>query len=135
VGASGPSGTLVWKADVPSLLIATGTGLSPLRALAREQLQRPSQQPVVLLFGCRDRSEELWGAELRALHLRCSPLAADDALPHVSVCAPSAGHRRALSTSCIHTMRTGGIHGSGRQEGSVLHDCLRNCVGGDRAGE
>jgi NAD(P)H-flavin reductase len=67
VSASGPSGTLVWKEDAPSLLIATGTGVSPLRALVKEQLQGPSLQPLVLLFGCRDRSEELWGTELAAL--------------------------------------------------------------------
>lgn len=67
VGVSGPSGTLVWRADGPALLVATGTGISPLRALVKEQLARPSQQPLVLLFGCRDAAEELWGAELRGL--------------------------------------------------------------------
>jgi NAD(P)H-flavin reductase len=67
VSASGPSGTLVWKGDAPALLVATGTGVSPLRALVREQLAGPSQQPLVLLFGCRDASEQLWGAELHAL--------------------------------------------------------------------
>src|SRR5262245_24567069 len=30
VSASGPSGSLVWKADAPALLVATGTGISPL---------------------------------------------------------------------------------------------------------
>jgi len=30
-------------------------------------LARPSQWPLVLLFGCRDAAEELWGAELREL--------------------------------------------------------------------
>lgn len=67
VSVSGPSGTLVWKADAPALLVATGTGISPLRALLKEQLARPAQQPLVLLFGCRDAAEELWGAELRRL--------------------------------------------------------------------
>jgi len=67
VSASGPSGTLVWKADVPALLVATGTGVSPLRALVKEQLARPTKQPLVLLFGCRDAAEELWGAELEQL--------------------------------------------------------------------
>jgi ferredoxin-NADP reductase len=67
VSASGPSGTLVWKADAPALLVATGTGISPLRALVKEQLARPTEQPLVLLFGCRDAAEELWGAELMQL--------------------------------------------------------------------
>lgn len=67
VSVSGPSGSLVWKADVPSLLVATGTGISPLRAIALDQMARPSGPPVSLLFGCRDATEELWGAELSRL--------------------------------------------------------------------
>jgi NAD(P)H-flavin reductase len=67
VSATGPSGALVWKADAPALLVATGTGVSPLRALVKEQLARGTEQPLVLLFGCRNASEELWGAELLQL--------------------------------------------------------------------
>ncbi len=67
VSVSGPNGSLVWKSDMPSLLVATGTGVSPLRALVLEQLARPSGPPLSLLFGCRDASEELWGAELARL--------------------------------------------------------------------
>lgn len=67
VSASGPNGSLVWKADVASLLVATGTGISPLRAIVLEQLARPAGPPLTLLFGCRDASEELWGAELSRL--------------------------------------------------------------------
>lgn len=67
VSVSGPNGSLVWKGDMPSLLVATGTGISPLRAIAREQLARPSGPPLTLLFGCRDAAEELWGAELLQL--------------------------------------------------------------------
>jgi NAD(P)H-flavin reductase len=65
--AHGPSGALTWRGDGPALLVATGTGLSPLRAMLLEQLQRLSTEPIVLLFGCRDASEELWGSELRQL--------------------------------------------------------------------
>ncbi len=67
VSATGPSGSLVWKADAPSLLVATGTGISPLRALVLEQLARGDGPPLTLLFGCRDASEELWGAEMSRL--------------------------------------------------------------------
>ncbi len=67
VMVTGPSGSLVWKADAPSLLVATGTGISPLRALVREQLGRGAQVPITLLFGCREASEELWGNELSRL--------------------------------------------------------------------
>jgi CDP-4-dehydro-6-deoxyglucose reductase len=67
VMVTGPSGVLVWKADAPALLVATGTGISPLRALVSEQLARRSQTPLTLLFGCRDASEELWRDELERL--------------------------------------------------------------------
>ncbi|HVY30692.1 MAG TPA: hypothetical protein VHB79_29235 [Polyangiaceae bacterium] len=67
VSVTGPSGSLVWKADVPSLLVATGTGISPLRAIVVEQLARSVSLPLTLLFGCRDSAEELWGDELRQL--------------------------------------------------------------------
>jgi NAD(P)H-flavin reductase len=67
VSATGPGGTLVWKGEATSLLVATGTGLSPLRAIVHEQLASGALDPMVLLFGCRDRSEELWGNELRML--------------------------------------------------------------------
>ena len=70
LAATGPSGSLTWKGDAPALLVATGTGLSPLRAMVLEQLARPETQPLVLLFGCRDAEEELWGGELRELARR-----------------------------------------------------------------
>lgn len=64
---TGPSGALVWKGDAPSLLVATGTGISPLRAIVLEQMARSSSAPLTLLFGCRDAPEELWGAEFARL--------------------------------------------------------------------
>jgi ferredoxin-NADP reductase len=67
VSVTGPSGALVWKADAPTLLVATGTGISPLRAILLEQLERRSSVPICLLFGCRDAAEELWGAEFSEL--------------------------------------------------------------------
>jgi NAD(P)H-flavin reductase len=67
VAVTGPSGALVWKGDAPALLVATGTGISPLRAIVLDQLAQHSQVPLTLLFGCRDASEELWGAEFARL--------------------------------------------------------------------
>lgn len=71
VSVSGPNGSLLWKGDAPSLLVATGTGISPLRAIVHDQLARPELladgPPLTLLFGCRDATEELWGAELNQL--------------------------------------------------------------------
>jgi NAD(P)H-flavin reductase len=69
VSVRGPNGALVWKEDVPALLVATGTGISPLRAIALEQLERDRSERLTLLFGCRDATEELWGAELSRLAL------------------------------------------------------------------
>jgi NAD(P)H-flavin reductase len=69
VSVSGPNGALVWKADAPALLVATGTGISPLRAIVLEQLARTAREPLTLLFGCRDATEELWGAEFSRLAL------------------------------------------------------------------
>jgi len=65
--ATGPGGNLVWQGNAPALLIATGTGISPLRALIKEELARATDSPLLLLFGSRDSSEELWGDELREL--------------------------------------------------------------------
>jgi NAD(P)H-flavin reductase len=67
VQATGPGGTLFWRGEARALLIATGTGLSPLRAIIHEQIASGSSEPMVLLFGCRDAAEELWGDELRML--------------------------------------------------------------------
>lgn len=67
VQATGPGGTLVWRGESTALLVATGTGLSPLRAIVHEQIASGSTEPMVLLFGCRDAAEELWGEELRML--------------------------------------------------------------------
>ena len=67
VMVTGPSGVLVWKGEAPALLVATGTGISPLRALVLEQLAQSSRAPLTLLFGCRDATEELWGREFARL--------------------------------------------------------------------
>ncbi len=69
VTVNGPRGSLVWKGEAPSLLVATGTGISPLRALVKEQLSRHTATALVLLFGCRNATEELWGSELQELSL------------------------------------------------------------------
>ncbi len=102
VGAAGPSGSLVWKGDGPALLVATGTGLSPLRAIVQEQLARGGEAPLVLLFGCRDASEELWGDELRALaarypRLRFMPSHSQPAAGHLGLTGRVQRHLPALA--------------------------------------
>lgn len=62
-----PAGTFMRAAaEGPSILIATGTGLAPIRAGLAETLIDGSA-PTILLFGCRTPSDILWGDELRRL--------------------------------------------------------------------
>ena len=50
--------------DLPLLLVATGSGLAPFRALLQEELQRREGPPVALVFGCRTQADILWRDEL-----------------------------------------------------------------------
>ncbi len=50
--------------DAPALLIATGSGLAPFRALLQEELARNPGPPIGLLFGCRTQADILWRDEL-----------------------------------------------------------------------
>ncbi|MEZ4224475.1 MAG: hypothetical protein R3B13_26230 [Polyangiaceae bacterium] len=67
--ARGPFGRLLRREPrgAALVLVAGGTGLAPLRALLQEDLSRPGDHPVMLLFGCRNEAEILWRAELEAL--------------------------------------------------------------------
>jgi len=50
--------------DVPTLLVATGSGLAPFRALLQDDLQRRDGPPIALVFGCRTQADILWRDEL-----------------------------------------------------------------------
>ena len=50
--------------DVSALLVATGSGLAPFRAVLQQELQRADGPPIALLFGCRTRADILWREEL-----------------------------------------------------------------------
>lgn len=66
----GPRGSFTRAAvrDERAVLIGTGTGVAPLRALVQEELRRGDDGPeVVLLFGARTERDLLWGTELAAL--------------------------------------------------------------------
>lgn len=52
-------------APPPSLLIATGTGVTPLRSMIRAAITRGSQVPMWLLFGARHEEDILYEEELR----------------------------------------------------------------------
>jgi CDP-4-dehydro-6-deoxyglucose reductase len=55
------------SAHVPSLYVATGTGLSPLRSMLLAALHEGTFSPTTLLFGCRTQDDILWGEQLTAL--------------------------------------------------------------------
>ncbi|HEX9101615.1 MAG TPA: FAD-dependent oxidoreductase [Polyangia bacterium] len=48
----------------PALLVATGSGLAPFRALLQAELARRDGPPLALLFGCRTQADILWRDEL-----------------------------------------------------------------------
>lgn len=52
------------EAEVPTLIVATGSGLAPFRAVLQEELTRPQGPPLTLLFGCRTQADILWREEL-----------------------------------------------------------------------
>jgi CDP-4-dehydro-6-deoxyglucose reductase len=64
----GPHGFFTREAerDEPVLLVGTGTGLCPLRALLEEELARQTGPRVALLFGCRTEQDILWREQLEA---------------------------------------------------------------------
>jgi NAD(P)H-flavin reductase len=64
----GPFGTFLFR-DPPSdsLLIATGTGIAPFRAMLQARLASNPSQQITLLFGVRHEEGLLYRAEFEAL--------------------------------------------------------------------
>ena len=56
------------------LVVATGSGLAPFRALVQERMAAGSNAATGVLFGCRTRADILWRPEL-------------EAWPHAPLCA------------------------------------------------
>ena len=50
--------------DAPLLFVATGTGLTPIRAMLEAELASGRERRVGLLFGCRTEADRLWPEEL-----------------------------------------------------------------------
>ena len=71
IEADGPWGLFTLgraPADAPKLFVATGTGLTPIRAMIQDELARGDDGPPVhLLFGCRTPADILWRDEYEAL--------------------------------------------------------------------
>jgi NAD(P)H-flavin reductase len=65
----GPRGsfTRASSREEPAVLIGTGTGVAPLRAMLQEELRRREGPEMVLLFGGRTEKDLLWGQELREM--------------------------------------------------------------------
>ena len=67
VDIEGPRGAFAREGEArerPALFVATGTGLSPLRAMLQAELARGDGPPLSLLFGCRAEADILWGDDL-----------------------------------------------------------------------
>jgi ferredoxin-NADP reductase len=64
----GPHGFFTREAerDEAALLVGTGTGLCPLRAMLEEELARDTGPRIALLFGCRTERDILWREQLEA---------------------------------------------------------------------
>lgn len=65
----GPHGffTREAHADRDALLVGTGTGVAPLRAMLQAALAQPAGPQITLLFGCRTRDDLLYRAEMERL--------------------------------------------------------------------
>jgi CDP-4-dehydro-6-deoxyglucose reductase len=48
---------------LPALLVATGTGVCPFRAMLQDELRNPNGPPLRLLFGCRSEADILFRSE------------------------------------------------------------------------
>jgi ferredoxin-NADP reductase len=51
---------------LPALLVATGTGVCPMRAMLQDELRNAEGPPLRLLFGCRSEADVLFRSELEA---------------------------------------------------------------------
>jgi len=65
--ATGPQGFFERPAGVPSLFVATGTGVTPLRSMLLAALAAGASEPMTLLLGVRHEEDLLYRAELEAL--------------------------------------------------------------------
>ena len=67
----GPFGTFILR-DPPndSVLVATGTGIAPFRAMLPARLEKDDSRQITLLFGVRHESTLLYRAEFEALERR-----------------------------------------------------------------
>lgn len=65
--ATGPQGFFTRDAGSPSLFVATGTGITPLRSMIHAALRAGATEPMTLLLGVRHEEDILYRDELTAL--------------------------------------------------------------------
>ncbi len=69
VVAGGPNGGWLClpadEGEARTLMVATGSGLAPFRALIQQEVQAPQGARLALLFGCRTPEDVLWRDELQ----------------------------------------------------------------------
>ncbi|MEM1417220.1 MAG: FAD-dependent oxidoreductase [Myxococcota bacterium] len=73
VVVDGPWGVFTHErapADAPRLYVATGTGLTPIRAMLERDLATVGGPPITLLFGCRRAEDQLWQDQWEAAAAR-----------------------------------------------------------------
>lgn len=68
VAMKGPLGTFVWRRPLKdAFLVATGTGMAPMRAMILDELARPSDARLTLILGARYPHGLLYGDEMEEL--------------------------------------------------------------------
>jgi ferredoxin-NADP reductase len=68
VGLKGPLGTFVWRRPfADAFLVATGTGMAPMRAMILDELAREGDSRVTLILGARYPQGLLYGEEMQDL--------------------------------------------------------------------
>jgi len=85
--------------DVRALLVATGSGLAPFRAVLQDELRRPEGPPIALLFGCRTQADILWREELERWAARAPRLSLT-----VTLSRPDASWRGAVGWVQRHVL-------------------------------
>jgi CDP-4-dehydro-6-deoxyglucose reductase len=70
---SGPAGFFTRDALAlpPSLMVATGTGVTPMRSMVRAAMAAGATAPTCLLLGVRHEEDLLYDAEFREIARRC----------------------------------------------------------------
>lgn len=65
----GPEGRFVvaQNQELPKIFVATGSGIAPMRAMLADELSKPNNQSLHLLFGVRSQNDVFWKEEFGAL--------------------------------------------------------------------